>query len=152
MPTYTVRLPVGLLTDNQKVKMANAITARHSEFTGAPTFFVQVIIDEDVHAQRFIGGSPAGDHIWVNGDLRGGRTSEQIALLMTALMDDISTISGLPAESVWIYINEIEPDHMIEFGEILPMPGEEAEWFLALPPHVREALEALGIEHSKFML
>ncbi len=72
MPTYVCSVRAGSLTQPQKTAIAEAITRRHSEATGAPTFFVQVVVDENAGA-RFLGGSPADDQIWIRGDIRAGR-------------------------------------------------------------------------------
>lgn len=152
MPTYQCRVPSGLLTNEQKKRIANAITGRHSEATGAPTFFVQVIIDEDKGHDRYVGGSVAGDHIWINGDLREGRSSEQIANLMLNICQDVADISGINREDIWIYINTLKCDHMMEFGKVLPVAGRESEWFNTLPEELRRKLEALHLTHSEFML
>lgn len=152
MPTYQCRVPRGLLTNEQKKQVANAITNRHSEATGAPTYFVQVIIDEDTGHDRYIGGSTAGDHIWVNGDLREGRTSAQIEGLMLNICQDIADISGINREDIWIYINTLYCDHMVEFGKVLPLPGREQEWFHSLPDDLRRRLESLHLTHTQFIL
>lgn len=152
MPTYFCRVPSNLLTHEQKVRIANAITARHSEATGAPTFFVQVIIDEDKGGDRYVGGTAAGDHIWINGDLREGRTSAQIEGLMLNIMQDVADISGIRREDIWIYINTLYCDHMVEFGKVLPQAGREAEWFASLPEELKQRLNDLDITHKEFML
>ena len=44
MPTYTVKYSNIKLTQKQKNSIANDITNIHSKFTGANTFFAQVIL------------------------------------------------------------------------------------------------------------
>ncbi len=55
MPTYVCSVPRGSLTSAQKQEIANAISRDHSEATGAPKFFVQVVIEEDESAARYLG-------------------------------------------------------------------------------------------------
>jgi phenylpyruvate tautomerase PptA (4-oxalocrotonate tautomerase family) len=43
MPTYTVTVRRGQLDASQKIQMAQGITRVHSETTGAPSYFAQVI-------------------------------------------------------------------------------------------------------------
>ncbi|MBJ3816149.1 hypothetical protein F9C28_14725 [Shimwellia pseudoproteus] len=153
MPTYYCLAPAGKLSDSQKQQIANAITARHSEATGAPSWFVQVIIEEESPARvRYIGGSPAGGHLWIHGDIRAGRTREQLQPLMLNIMADVADISAILREDIWIYLNNIEADQMVEFGHVLPLPGEEQQWFGQLPAPLQEKLRQLGVEHQQFML
>ena len=53
MPTCVCVVKAGLLNDEKKQRIASAITRLHSETTGAPTWLVQVVIDENEHRQRF---------------------------------------------------------------------------------------------------
>jgi phenylpyruvate tautomerase PptA (4-oxalocrotonate tautomerase family) len=56
MPTYVCSVPPKSLSDDQKDQIAAAIGRRHSEATGAPSFFVQVIIEESDTTRRYLGG------------------------------------------------------------------------------------------------
>ncbi len=44
MPTYVCVVEPGLLNDEQKQRIASAITRLHGEATRAPTWLVQVVI------------------------------------------------------------------------------------------------------------
>ena len=48
MPTYVCSVPEGLVDDHQKDAIAEAIARVHSEETGAPNFFCQIVIEEKV--------------------------------------------------------------------------------------------------------
>src|SRR5258708_23460355 len=87
MPTYVCYLPRDRFSPDQKRQIVDAITCRHSEATGAPSYFVQVVIEE-VQADRYLGGEKTSDHIWVRGDIRTGRTEEQRTGCMTKMMKD----------------------------------------------------------------
>ncbi|HHH2070129.1 TPA: tautomerase family protein [Yersinia enterocolitica] len=152
MPTYYCHLPKECVSKADKHKLAHAITLRHTEATGAPSWFVQVVIEEDTNMIRYLGGEPANDHIWVRADIRAGRTKTQLQQLMLALKADIAAITGIPDEDIWIYLNNIEPDNMLEYGHILPLPGKESAWFDALPPALKRRLDNLGITHANFKL
>jgi phenylpyruvate tautomerase PptA (4-oxalocrotonate tautomerase family) len=89
MPTYVCYLPRDRFDTEQKGRIAGAISQRHSEATGAPSYFVQVMIEE-TDADRYLGGQPASDHIWVRGDIRAGRTENQRTTLMIKVMQDCS--------------------------------------------------------------
>jgi len=46
MPTYVCTAREGQLSPDQKSRIAAAVTRIHSEVTGAPKFFAQVIFEE----------------------------------------------------------------------------------------------------------
>lgn len=74
MPTYTVSVKNGLLSYEQKENIMKYITLAHTKATGAANYFVQIIIDENPDKVRYLGGKPSENHIWINGDIRAGRT------------------------------------------------------------------------------
>jgi phenylpyruvate tautomerase PptA (4-oxalocrotonate tautomerase family) len=56
MPSYVCYLPRDRFTPDQKRQIVDAITFRHSEATGAPSYFVQVVIEE-ARADRYLGAN-----------------------------------------------------------------------------------------------
>lgn len=52
---------------------------------------------------------------------------------MTAVRDAVVAVAGVGAEAVWVYLSEIPPARMVEFGQVLPEPGGEAAWTAGLP-------------------
>lgn len=152
MPTYVCSVPAGSLSDDQKDRIAVAIAQRHSEATGAPTFFVQVVIEESKTTRRYLGGQVSGSHIWVRGDIRAGRPEAVRSTLMLAIMKDLSAITGVPEDSIWVYLCNLVPTDMVEFGHVLPAPGQELAWFEALPQDLQAYLKGLGAERETFRL
>ncbi len=152
MPTYVCSVPNRRLDDAQKQAIATSITDSHSRVTGAPPFFVQVIVEEQGDAQRYIGGLASTDFVWIRVDMRAGRSSEQRAQLMLDIMNDVSRISGIAAENVWINLCMLEPTDMVEYARVLPGPGDEQDWVETLPAQVRERLRSLGIDRERFQL
>ena len=144
MPTYVCSVRAGALSGEQKTTMAEAISRIHSDVTGAPSYFVQVVFNEKDAGDLYLNGRVSSDHIWVRGDIRAGRTIEQRQALMLALVQDLSRIAGVPAHDVWIYLTVLEPTDMVEYGHVLPPPGEEQAWFEALPQHVQDVLRDRG--------
>lgn len=157
MPTYIVKAPPGL-TPAQKSAIAQAITDRHHEATGAPRFFAQVVIEEDGPAQdRYLGGVAAsaadkGGHIWVRGDIRSGRSKSVKETLALNIMRDIAQITDVNEAFVWVYLNEIAPTNMVEYGRVLPPPGGEEDWFASLPSELASQLESMGTTRGNFVL
>lgn len=142
MPTYTCTTRPGLLDDAQRSAIAAAISRAHEAATGAPTYFAQVVFDERVH--RFIGGVPANAHVMVCGDIRAGRSPAQRTRLVEAIAREVTLIAGVDDSEVWVYLAELAPSDMVEFGRVLPQPGREREWLESLPAALRADLLALA--------
>jgi phenylpyruvate tautomerase PptA (4-oxalocrotonate tautomerase family) len=151
MPTYVCHVPSGQLDSQQKAAIAGAISQRHSEATGAPPYFVQVMIEE-TDADRYLGGSPASGHIWIRGDIRAGRKVEQRTTLMKRIMQDVSRITSVAESDIWVYLCNLEPTDMIEYGHVLPLPGQEEAWFDSLPETLQTYLQKLGTNRENFRL
>jgi len=142
----------GLLDGAKRSAIASAISKAHSDATGAPPFFVQVIFEEAKPGYRFLGGSEINDHVWIHGDIRAGRTLEARKSLMLSIMQDVAKIMGLLETQVWVYLNALEPTDMVEYGHVLPSHGEEKAWFDALPQSLKDYLLSLGTKPDKFEL
>jgi len=149
MPTYVCVVKAGLLNNLQKHRIAAAITRLHSETTGAPTWLVQVVIDENEQRQRYLGGQRAEHQIWIRGDIRAGRTSEERQRLMLGIVQAVSEISGVEESAIWVYLCNLAPDDMVEYGRVLPPPGKEQEWFEALPPELQRYLTSIRMQNDK---
>jgi phenylpyruvate tautomerase PptA (4-oxalocrotonate tautomerase family) len=152
MPTYVCSIPPKTLTDIQKTKIAVAISQRHSEATGAPPFFVQVEIEESPTKSRYLGGSPSDAHIWIRGDIRAGRSDAARQQLMLSVMQDVNKITGFKEQDIWIYLCNLAPTDMVEYGHVLPPPGQEKVWFGNLPDELKTYLTSLGVKQETFQL
>lgn len=152
MPTYVCSVAENSVNDGQKAAIAGAITRIHQESTGAPSFFVQVIFDEKKAADRFLGGSRQTRHVWVRADIREGRTEAQRSALMMGIMKEIAAITHVKENDVWVYLNNLAPTDMVEYGHVLPAPGKEAEWFGSLPSSLQTYLIGLGTTQDNFKL
>jgi phenylpyruvate tautomerase PptA (4-oxalocrotonate tautomerase family) len=152
MPTYVCSVPPRTLSDIQKAKIAQAISQRHSEATGAPPFFVQVEIEESPTKARYLGGALTNAHIWIRGDIRAGRSEQARSLLMLNIMKDVSQIVGLKEDDIWVYLCNLAPTDMVEYGHVLPKPGEEQAWFESLSSSLQSYLTSLGVSKETFKL
>jgi phenylpyruvate tautomerase PptA (4-oxalocrotonate tautomerase family) len=152
MPTYVCSVPAGSLTITRKTAIAEAIARIHNEATGAPQFLVQVIIDENQSVDRFLGGQLTTNHIWIRGDIRAGRTEEQRKKLMLHIVRNVSQITGVNEDSIWVYLCNLEPTDMVESGQVLPAPGDEQAWFAQLPQPLKDYLARLGTNKKSFSL
>ncbi|MGD7003416.1 tautomerase family protein [Corynebacterium halotolerans] len=144
MPTYTCWSHRGVLSPGDRERVATAVTEAHHEVARAPRYLVQVLFAEVEEGSHFIAGrsAPAGQ-VWIRGDVREGRTVEQRWELLLRLTGEVAEILGLPAELVWVYLNEIPGANMTEYGRVLPVVGEESEWFAALPADLQRRLRDL---------
>jgi phenylpyruvate tautomerase PptA (4-oxalocrotonate tautomerase family) len=144
MPTYICSTAANRLTSEQRAKIAQAITTVHSEEALAPRYLVQVIFKEVGTSENYIGGKPAPtSHIWIRADIRAGRTELQRTTLQLRMAREVSEIAGSSLDNIWIYLNELLPTNMVEFGQLLPQPGEETQWFHGLPGALQERLSTL---------
>ena len=141
MPTYVCFTYADRLTPGQKERIAKVITQVHSEEAVAPSYLVQVVFQSLLPSQHFVGGAPGPQgQIWIRGDIRAGRTEAQRTRLQLRLAEEVGAIADSAPDDLWIYLNEMQPSNMMEFGYLLPEPGAEAEWFLALPEALRDRL------------
>jgi phenylpyruvate tautomerase PptA (4-oxalocrotonate tautomerase family) len=144
MPTYICYAAAERLTAEQKATIADAITAAHSEEALAPRYLVQVVFQDLKPTDNYIGGKPASNHhIWVRADLRAGRTDAQKLKLQSRIVLELVRITDSSASDIWVYLNELLPLNMIEFGQVLPEPGKESDWFRKLSQDLKEHLTDL---------
>ena len=71
---------------------------------------------------------------------------------MLAIMRDVARIAGVEEASIWVYLCNLEPTDMVEYGHVLPLPGREKEWFEGLPKALQDYLVSLGTKKDKFVL
>lgn len=145
MPTYVVAAAEGRLDAQLKHAIASGITRAHSEATGAQAFFAQVIFQDIAAGNHFLAGQPiASDHIFVHGEIRAGRTSEQKQRLLERIVTIVVDQTRTPSRHVWVYLSELPPSQMVEFGRVLPEPGREAQWLESMSAEDLRFLDALG--------
>ena len=149
MPTYVCTVREGQLSPDQKSRIAAEVTRIHSEVTGAPTFFAQVIFEEVKPGNHFIGGVPLVhdqlyDQIFVYGRVRAGRSIQDKLKMIKLMAEAVGEAAGVRKTGVWVYIAELPPRQMIEYGYVLPDPGDEEVWTNALPKEDREFMQSVG--------
>lgn len=145
MPSYTCTAARGLLNAGRKNAIAAAVTKAHAEIIGEPAYFAQVIFQEVAEGGHFIGGRPLGhDHVFIHGSIRSGRSAGDRDALMKRLVDDVAAAAGADTFSIWVYLLELPPAAMAEFGHILPEPGNESVWAEALPADDRARMQSIS--------
>ena len=81
--------------------------------------------------------------IFLNGQIRTGRTSKVKKQLILGLRKILIKNTKLKKDFVWVYLEDLSPDQMIEYGEILPKSGQEKKWLDSLTLSLRERLRMM---------
>ena len=67
--------------------------------------------------------------IFLLGQIRAGRSIKVKNKLILGLRDVLIKKTKLDATQIWVYIIDLNPSQMIEYGAILPKSGKEKQWF-----------------------
>jgi phenylpyruvate tautomerase PptA (4-oxalocrotonate tautomerase family) len=146
MPSYVCTTIVDRLTGEQRRRIARLLTDAHHDTTGAPAYFVRVEFREVDPTRVFVGGAPLDhDHLFVFGHIRAGRDEATRGRLIERISAGVRDAAELHHLGVWIYLCELAPENMVEFGYVLPPDGQEAAWRGALPDDDRRWMDALGV-------
>ena len=144
MPTYFVNLSNIIIKKKIKEKLAKKITEVHNEATGANRYFAQVIFNDTKKENHFMGGKIVSEpEIFIYGHIRSGRTAKVKKKLIVGLREIIKNNTRLNKDNIWVYILDLKPKQMIEYGEILPDSGREKKWFKNLPAKLRKKLNKI---------
>ena len=144
MPTYFVNTSNIKFKKNIKEKLAKKITKVHNEATGANKYFAQVIFNDTKKGNHFMGGKiVTKSEIFIYGHIRSGRTSKVKNKLIKGLRGIIKENTKLGKDHIWVYLLDLKPNQMIEYGEILPKSGGEKKWFKNLPTKLKIRLNKI---------
>ena len=145
MPTYTVTNSNFNLSLKQQQKLAEGITKVHNVVTGANTYFAQVIFNKTKKNNHFMGGKKVKEpSLFLLGQIRAGRPKKIKDKLISDLRDIIIKNSKLDETQIWVYIIDLPPSQMIEYGEVLPESGKEKVWFSKLSKKLKKKLSKIG--------
>ena len=145
MPTYTLTNSNFTLSSKQQNNLAEGITKVHNIVTGANTYFAQVIFNKTKNNNHFMGGKKVKEpSIFLLGQIRAGRPKEIKDKLISDLRDTVIKNSKLDETQVWVYIIDLPPSQMIEYGEVLPESGKEKVWFSKLSKKLKKKLSKIG--------
>lgn len=124
MPLYICNAKKDALNADTKQQIARDITDIHCSVTGAPEIFVHVAFFEEV---PFV--PMEGNTLFVRGTIRKGRTDEKKNEIASRIRDSLVKRGGIEASEAGTEIRETPASWVLEGGEIMPEPGQEAEWF-----------------------
>lgn len=123
MPLYRCAVREGSTTEEQRARIAKEIVRIHCDVTGAPASFVHAFFSE-TPADTL----PQGKSAFVLGSIRWGRSDEQKARIVSELTRVVSDVLGRSSSEVGVVTVDVPSKWNMEGGELLPEPGEEAEW------------------------
>ena len=124
MPLYTINT-YDKLEIVTKHKIAEDVTKIHCSITGAPKEFVHVVFADKLELKDRLKG-------YILASVRAGRTEEINQQLKNGILNSLTESLRCSASEITIHLLEVEASSSIEFGEILPEPGEEESWFQKL--------------------
>ena len=126
MPLYMCNQKSGALDASAKQRVVDAITGIHCEVTGAPASFVHVVFFEESTLIPL-----EGKQLVVRATIRKGRSEEQKSEIAAAIKAALAEHGSVGVADTDAVIRETPASWVLEGGEIMPEPGEEAEWFAA---------------------
>lgn len=128
MPIYQCYSPKGLLTKPAKAEIADQITSIHTNATGAPELYVNVLFHEIAEGNCFVARKPAA-HSYLFGTVRHGRDVETRQTMLREFSQMWTHVTGQSEAEFLVVLTEADPANAMEAGLILPEPGHEQEWF-----------------------
>ena len=144
MPTYTVTNSNFNLTAKKQKDLAQGITKVHNVITGANTYFAQVIFNKTKKNNHFMGGKKVKEpSLFLLGQIRAGRTKKIKDRLISDLKNILVKKTKLDETQVWVYIVDLPPSQMIEYGAVLPESGKELQWFKGLSNKLKKKLSQM---------
>ena len=123
MPLYRCAIREGQTNEAQRERIAKEIVRIHCDVTGAPPSFVHAFFSEEQGAAL-----PPRQRAFVLGSIRWGRSDAQKARIVSELTEVLASTLGCGAEEVGVATVDVPSKWIMEGGELLPEPGEEAEW------------------------
>ena len=144
MPTYTVTNSNFNLSSKQQKYLAEGITKVHNVVTGANTYFAQVIFNKTKKNNHFMGGKKVKESsLFLLGQIRAGRPKKTKDRLISDLKNILVKKTKLDETQVWVYIVDLPPAQMIEYGTVLPESGKEVQWFKGLSIKLKKKLSQM---------
>ena len=144
MPTYTVTNSNFNLTSKNQKDLAQGITKVHNVVTGANTYFAQVIFNKTKKKNHFMGGKKVKEpSLFLLGQIRAGRPKKIKDRLISDLKNILVKKTKLDETQVWVYIIDLPPAQMIEYGTVLPESGKEVQWFKGLSNKLKKKLSQM---------
>ena len=123
MPLYRCAVAAGSTSLEQREQISKEIVRIHCDVTAAPPSFVHAFFNEVPDAEL-----PGDKVAFVLGSIRKGRTDEQKRRLVSEMAQSVANALVCKASDVGVVTADVPSKWIMEGGELLPEPGEEAEW------------------------
>lgn len=123
MPLYRCSVSPGLTSYEQRSRIAKEVTRIHCEVTDGHPGFVHTFFGEDRD-----GKLPPGKRAFLLGSIRAGRTPEQKQRLSSEMTNALASALGVSPGEVAVVTVDVPARWVMEGGDILPEPGDEAAW------------------------
>jgi phenylpyruvate tautomerase PptA (4-oxalocrotonate tautomerase family) len=128
MPVYQRYSPKGLLTKSAKAQIADEIATIHTNATGAPELYVNVLFQEILEVDCFVARkSSTGSYLF--GAVRHGRDLETRQAILREFSRMWTRVTGQSEAEILVALTESDLANAMEAGLIMPEPGHEQEWF-----------------------
>lgn len=130
MPFYSCISKAGLLSADQKSRIAIGITDIHCDLTGAPRHFVHVVFENYAPEDGFSGGK-LSNVAFIRGAVRGGRSQE----IKEAMLSQFTQLwqRECPAtdlHEILVSLIETPGTNVMEAGILMPHPKDDAAWLI----------------------
>ena len=130
MPLYIVSNTGKALPDRLKQTLSQMITDAHSRITGAPPTFVHVFFFERelLRTLGMMRAIPTTAPCLIFANIRRGRNDETKRALIAEIREAASEQLAVELDDVHMVTRDVSASWVMEGGELLPEPGEEAFW------------------------
>lgn len=120
MPLYVCSARAGAIDEDVKPLIAKDITRIHCDITDAPPTFVHVFF-QDL-------SEDSADLCSIFASIRAGRTEDQRSRIHLQMRQSVAARAGLELDTISMASTDVPASWIMEGGDILPEPGEEAAW------------------------
>jgi phenylpyruvate tautomerase PptA (4-oxalocrotonate tautomerase family) len=124
MPLYTVVTQTGVLEGEARAKLAGELTTFHSDYSGVPKSWVQIVFQEYPPGNAFTAGKPSTTAA-LTLLIRTGRSAEYKRGLVKRLWELFQAATGTPDDQIVIGVQEVPPSQAMEMGQIMPDVSEQ---------------------------
>jgi phenylpyruvate tautomerase PptA (4-oxalocrotonate tautomerase family) len=119
MPLYTVTTQSGVLSNEARSRLAEDLTAFHSDYAGVPRNWVHVVFHDYPAGSGFTDGK-AAPATALTLLIRTGRPAEYKRVMLKRLWELLQHATRAADDQIVIGIQEVPPSQAMEMGQIMP--------------------------------
>ena len=123
MPLYTVMTQSGILSGEARSRLAEELTAFHSDYSSVPRNWVHIVFQDFAPGCGFTAGKAAATAA-LTLVIRTGRPSEYKRGLIKRLWELFQRATRAPDDQIVIGIQEVPASQAMEMGQLMPEVGE----------------------------